>query len=110
MMSLFLSLHLFSFAMALVFTISSIHNLYLLVFLNLFSTPQAESDDSPAAVGIDEDSLLPPASMDELDDYLDMLYQVREGDVEKWRGRPKQRQSDREIESNGQKDVIYMQS
>ena len=38
---------------------------------------QTESDDTPAPVAIDEDSLLPPASMDELDDYLDMLYQVR---------------------------------
>ena len=38
---------------------------------------QTESDDTPAPIAIDEDSLLPPASMDELDDYLDMLYQVR---------------------------------
>ena len=29
------------------------------------------------AVPVDEDEFLPPASMDELDEYLDMLYQVR---------------------------------
>ena len=36
---------------------------------------------------MDEDDLLPPASMEDLDEYLDMLYQVGTGEERRGEGR-----------------------
>jgi hypothetical protein len=39
--------------------------------------PAEPDENAPPPKPVDEDEQLPPASMDELDDYLELLYQVR---------------------------------